>query len=245
VDVWVNCKAVGKAPAAVSVAGAALVALHAGPRAAGMLVEPARSELHEIALAPAEEAKTADEDAAELLRATGASQLYWVRRDGERWVVDRFSPTDGWKRAFRRFDPKPAATVKIRAHPAEEPTRGAPVLGWVLAGSAAGALVAGVVTAALARSAADEIERKASAEEVFDPADHDDNRRYRTVSYATLAVGGALAAGAIVYWLLRWRRRPAARSVPGRSAPARGVAPLLPSARAGLRFQGPGLAIGW
>ena len=166
-----------------------------------------------------------DEDAAALLRARGAAELYWARRDGARWVVDRFSPAGGWKRPFRRIDAEPAK-IETRARPPEPaPSEGAPVAGWVLAGGAACAIVAGVVSAALARSAANEIERKAEAEEVFDPADQADNRRYRAVSYATLAVGGALAVGATIYWLVRWRRRPAGR--------------------AGLRVRGPALVYGW
>jgi hypothetical protein len=83
-----------------------------------------------------------------------------------------------------------------------------------------------VVTAVLADAAADEIENKARAEEVFDPADETDNRRYRAASYATLAVGGALATAAVVYWIWRARRQEARPT-------------------AGLELRGAGLVLRW
>jgi hypothetical protein len=113
----------------------------------------------------------------------------------------------------------------------DEPAAAGPstVLGWALTAAGAAAIVTGVVSAVLAGSAADEIERKAAAGEVFDPADEDDNRRFRTVSYTTLAVGGALAAGAVVFWLWQWRAR-------HRDAP---------SSAAGLQVRGTGLVVRW
>lgn len=209
-EAWVNCKAVGRAPAAASVTGAALIALDRGPRTAGRVITPDRSGLHELAL-PAPEADLSVEDAAALLRTSGAPALLWVKRAGSRgWVIDRFTPTGGWQRPFRRVTaaPAPPASDGEASAPAGS-GRSSTALGWVLSATAAAALVSGVVTALLADAAADEIENKARDEEVFDPADETDNRRYRAASYATLAVGGALATAGVVYWIWRARRQEA------------------------------------
>ena len=210
-EAWVNCKAVGRAPAAVPVVGAALIALDRGPRAAGQVIAPDRSGLHELAL-PAPGTDLSAEDAAALLRASGAPALLWVKRAGpEGWIIDRFTLKGGWQRPFRRVSAAPAPTTASDRRPGApaDSGRSSPALGWVLSATAAAALVSGVVTAVLADAAADEIENKARAEEVFDPADETDNRRYRAASYATLAVGGALATAAVVYWIWRARRREA------------------------------------
>lgn len=228
-EAWVNCKAVGRTPAAVSVEGAALVALVRGARTASLVIEPDRSELVELALAPAATELSA-EDAAALLQATGAPALLWVRRDDRgSWAIDRFAPASGWQRPYRRVSPAPAPPAVRVARKRDEPAAAGPstVLGWALTGAATAAIVTGVVSAVLADSAADEIERKAAAGEVFDPADEDDNRRFRTVSYTTLAVGGALAAGAVVFWLWRARHQDA------------------PPSAAGLQVRGTGLLVRW
>jgi len=227
-EAWVNCKAVGRAPAAAPVVGAALIAIARGSRTAGRVIAPDRSELYELALPAPGTDLLSDEDAAALLRASGAPALLWVKRAGPQgWVIDRFALKGGWQRPFRRISAAPAPPASDRKPGATARSEGSsPALGWALSATAAAALVSGVVTAVLADAAADEIENKARAEEVFDPADETDNRRYRAASYATLAVGGALATAAVVYWIWRARRQEARPT-------------------AGLELRGAGLVLRW
>jgi hypothetical protein len=91
-----------------------------------------------------------------------------------------------------------------------------PLARWTLLGVGGAALIGGTVLGLVARDAADQINEGAENGETYDGRLEDlDTRRKRTgtAAYVLWGVGGAAAAGALVWWLLDRERPRGARSV--------------------------------
>lgn len=207
-QVFIDCRPRGLSPLSIELKGAALIGARSpGLGAAGQVATSAERPLQPIAL-PRQQTPALERLAASLLdgllRAQHASAL-WVWRTGARGrELWRYRSGRGWRR-WQAPEGSPSSDATTTPPPPQRSRFG---LGkWLLASGAATALIVGSVFGVVARTAADDLEKAAAEERLFDQALYDAQQRRDTfgpAAYALWGVGIAAAAALVTWVLLDW-----------------------------------------